>query len=226
LDLATAAVEVELDLETGIGASRTVLGFSDALRAIEEVETDERTVAAEFAREMDGSAGGTGLLGVDGTFDRIESFLVTEGDGGVPRATELEGDILSWSSRAPADEFARDIKDGTPLTLREDKIVFVLVTIGGAVAVELVLGTALTGAAAVCTLLMESVRDMGVIMSLDGLDGLEAERKEAAETVEEVLATFAGPVVRTVATEFVLDIETVDDFGLYADLTLGSGSSR
>jgi hypothetical protein len=203
--------------------SRIVLGFSDAFRAIEEVETDERTVAAEFAREMGGSAGGTVPLGVDGTFDRIESFLVTEGDGGVPRAKELERDILSWSSRALADEFARDINDGTPLALREDKFVFVLVTTGGAVAVELVLGTALTGSATVCTLLMESVRVMGIVMSLDGLDGLKAERKEVEETVEEVLATFA---VRTVATEFVLDIETVDDFGLKADLTLGSGSSR
>ena len=198
--------------------SRIVLGFSDAVRAIEEVETDERTVAVELAREMGGSAGGTVLLGVDGTFDRIESFLVTEGDGGVPRAKELERDVLSCSSRALADEFARDIDDGTPLALREDKIVFVLVTTGGAVVVELFLDTALTGAATVCTLLMESVRDIGIVMSLDGLDGLDAE-----ETIEEVLATFA---VRTVATEFVRDIETVDDFGLKADLTLGSGSSR
>ena len=215
-----------MNLETDAGASRIVLGFSDALRAIEEVETAERTVAAEFAREIDASAGGTGSLVADGAFDRIESFLVTEGDGGAPRAEELVRDILSWSSRALADESARDINDGTPLTLREDKIVFVLATIGGAVAVELVLDTELTGAAAVCTLLMESVRDMGVIISLDGLDGVAAERKEAEETVEEVLATFTGPVVRTVATEFVLDIETVEDFGLKADLTLGSGSSR
>lgn len=195
-----------MDLETDVGASRIVLGFSDALGAVEEIEADERTVAAEFAREMDGRAGGTGSLGVDGAFDRIESFLVTEGDGGAPRTMER------GSSRALADEFARDITDGTSLALREDRIVFVLVTTGGAVAV--------------CTLLMESVRVMGVVMSLDGLDGLEAERKEAEETVEEVLATLADPVVRTVATEFVLDIETVEDFGLNADLTLGSGSSR
>lgn len=215
-----------MDLETDAGASRIVFGFSDALRAAEEVETDERTVAAELAREMGGRAGGTGSLGVDGAFDIIESFLVTEGDGGAPRAMEREGDIFSPSSRALADEFARDMTDGTPLALREDKIVFVLVTTGGAVAVELVLDTASTGAAAVCTLLIESVRAMGVVMSLGGLDGLEAERKEAEETVEEVLATLAGPVVRTVATEFVLDIETVEDFGLKADLTLGSGSSR
>ena len=216
----------ELDLETDAGASRIVLGLSDALRAIEEVETAERTVAAEFAREMDGSAGGTGSPGVDGVFDRIESFLVTEGDGGALRAEELVRDILSWSSRALANESARDINDGTPLALREDKIVFVLATTGGVVAVELVLDTVLAGAAAVCTLLMESVRVMGVIISLDGLDGLEAERKEAEETVEEVRATFGCPVVRTVATEFVLDIETVEDFGLKADLMLGSGSSR
>lgn len=209
-----------MDLETDVGASRIVLGFSDALGAVEEIEADERTVAAEFAREMDGRAGGTGSLGVDGAFDRIESFLVTEGDGGAPRTMER------GSSRALADEFARDITDGTSLALREDRIVFVLVTTGGAVAVELALDTAFTGAVAVCTLLMESVRVMGVVMSLDGLDGLEAERKEAEETVEEVLATLADPVVRTVATEFVLDIETVEDFGLNADLTLGSGSSR
>lgn len=196
------------------------MGFSDALRAVEEVEADERTVAAEFAREIDGRAGGTGSLGVDGAFDRIESFLVTEGEGGAPRTME------SGSSRALADEFAREITDGTSLALREDRIVFVLVTTGGTVAVELVLDTGFTGAVAVCTLLMESVRVMGVVMSLDGLDGLEAERKEAEETVEEVLATLADPVVRTVATEFVLDIETVEDFGLKADLTLGSGSSR
>lgn len=73
-----------MDLETGAGASRIVLGFSAALRAVEEVETDERTVAAEFARETDGSAGGTVPLGVDGVFDRTESFLVIEGDGGAP----------------------------------------------------------------------------------------------------------------------------------------------
>ena len=222
----TAAVEVELDLDTGAGASRIVLGFSDALRAVEEMEMDERTVAAEFAREMGGSAG-TGSLGVDGVFDRTESFLVIEGDGGAPRITaeESERDTLSWSSRV-ADEFARDMDDGTPLALREDKIVFVLLAIGGAVAVEFVLDTALTGAAAVCTLFIESVRDTGGIVSLDGLDGLEAEREDAEETIEEVLATFAVPVVRTVASESDLDIETVEDFGLKADLTLGSGSSR
>jgi hypothetical protein len=215
-----------LDLETDAGASRIVFGFSDVLRAVEEVDIDERTVAAELAREMGGRAGGTGSLGVDGAFDRIESFLVTEGDGGAPRAMEKERDILSWSSCALADEFAREITDGTPLALREDNIVFVLVTTGGAVAVELVIDTASTGAVAVCTLLMESVRAIGVVTSLDGLGGLEAERKEAEETVEDVLATLAGPVVRTVATELVLDIETVEDFGLKADLTLGSGSSR
>jgi len=173
------------------------LGFSDALRVVEEVETDERTVAAEFARETDGSAGGTVSLWVDGVFDRTESLLVTEGDGGASRtiAEALERDTLSWSSRALADEFARDIDDGTSFALREDEIVFVLVAIRGAVAVELVLDTALTGAVAVCTLFMESVRDMGGIVSLDGLDGLEAERENAEETVEKVLATFAGPVV-------------------------------
>jgi hypothetical protein len=219
----TAAAEAELDLETDAGASRIVLGFSDALRAVEEVETDERTVAAEFAREMDGSTGGTGSLGVDEVFDRTESFLVTEGDGGAPRTIELERNALSWSSRALADEFARDIDDGTPLALREDEIVFVLVAIGGAVTVEFVLDTALRGAVAVCTLFMESVRDTGGIVSLGGLDDLEAEREDAEETIEEVLATFA---VRTVATESDLDTETVEDLGLKADLTLGSGSSR
>lgn len=127
------------------------------------------------------------------------------------------------SSRALADEFARDIDVGTPLALREDEIVFVLVAIGGAFTVEFVLDTALRGAAVVWTLFMESVRDIGGIVSLDGL---EAERKVAEETVEAVLATFAGPVVRTVTTEFDLDIETVEDFGLKAGLTLGSGSSR
>lgn len=187
-----------------------------------EVEADERTVAAEFARETDGSAGGTGSLGVDGVLDKTESFLVTEGDGGAPRtiADELERITFSWSPCALADESARDIDDWTPLALREDEIVFVLVAIGGTVTVEPAL---LTGAAAVCTLFMESVRDTGGIVSLDGL---EAEREDAEETVEEVLATFAGPVVRTVATESDLDIETVEDFGLKADLTLGSGSSR
>ena len=173
------------------------MGFSDALRAVEEVETDERTVAAEFARETDDSIGGTGSLGVDGVFDRTESFLVTEGDGGAPRtiAEELERDTLFWSSRALADEFARDTDDGTPLAPREDGIVFVLVAIGGAVTVELVLDTALTGTVAVCTLFMESVRDTGGIVSLNGLDGLEVSREDAEETVEEVLATFAGPIV-------------------------------
>lgn len=182
-----------MDLETDAGGSRIVLGLSDALRAAVEVETDERTVAAEFAREMDGRAGGTGSLGVDGAFDAIESFLVTEGDGGAPRAMEREGEILSWSSRALADEFPREITEGTPLALREDRIVLALVTTGGAVAVELVLDTGFTGAAAECTLLMESVRAMGVIMSLDGLDGLEAERKEAEETVEEVWQRWQFP---------------------------------
>ena len=102
----------------------------------------------------------------------------------------------------------------------------VLVAIGGAVTVELVLDTASRGAAAVCTLFMESVGTTGGIVSLDGLDGLEGEREDAEETIEEVLATLAGPVVRIVATESDLDTETVEAFGLNADLTPGSGSSR
>ena len=179
----TSAVEIELDLETDAGASRIGLGFSDALRAAEDVERDERTVAAEFARETE-----------DGTFDRTESFLVTEGGDGVPGtiAEGLERNIVLWTSRALAEEFARDVDEGMPLVLREDKIVFVLVAFGGAAAVELVLDT---GAAAKCTLFMESVRDTGGTTSLDSLGGLEAERTVAEETVDEVLATFAVPVV-------------------------------
>jgi len=209
-----SAVEVELDLETDAGASRIGLGFSDTLRAAEDVERDERTVAAEFARETE-----------DGTFDRTESFLVTEGDGGAPGtiAEGLERDVVLWTLRALAEEFAREVDEGMPLVLREDKIVFVLVAFGGAAAVELVLDT---GAAAECTFFMESVRDTGGTTSLGGLGGLEAEWTDAEETVEGALATFAVPVVWTVATELVLDMETVEDLGLNADLMLGSGSSR
>jgi hypothetical protein len=44
--------------------------------------------------------------------------------------------------------------------------------------------------------------------------------------MEGVLNRGLGPVVRTVAVEFDLDIETEADLGLEADLMLGSGSSR
>jgi hypothetical protein len=44
--------------------------------------------------------------------------------------------------------------------------------------------------------------------------------------MEGVLARFLEPLVRTVAVEFDLDMETEEDLGLEEDLMLGSGSSR
>jgi hypothetical protein len=76
---------------------------------------------------------------------------------------------------------------------------------------------------------MELVRDREIkedeslYFEVDLFDLVDAE-----EAMEGVLATFSGrdPAVRTVETESDLDIETVDDLGLDADLMLGSGSSR
>jgi hypothetical protein len=82
-------VEVELDLDTEIGASSMVFGFSDTLRVV-EAEADERTVAAELAREIEGEAGDPWLFEMEGTLvtdgawrsDEIESFLSS--DSGAP----------------------------------------------------------------------------------------------------------------------------------------------
>jgi len=50
---------------------------------------------------------------------------------------------------------------------------------------------------------------------------------DVRDTMDGVLLKVAGrdPAVRTVETESDLDMETVDDLGLVADLILGSGSS-
>jgi hypothetical protein len=66
-------VEVEFDLDTEIGASRMVLGFADMLSAVEDAEADERTVAAELAREIGGAAIESPLL-------RREGILVIDAD--------------------------------------------------------------------------------------------------------------------------------------------------
>lgn len=89
----------------------------------------------------------------------------------------------------------------------------------------LVLDKAFAGVVVVGALVMELVRDRETKedMSLYFADLVDAE-----DAMEGVLATFAGrdPAVRTVETESDLDIETVGDLGLEADLMLGSGSSR
>lgn len=90
----------------------------------------------------------------------------------------------------------------------------------------LVLDKAFAGGALVWALVMELVRDRETKEEKSLY--FEADLVEAEEAMEGVLATFAGrdPAVRTVETESDLDIETVDDLGLEADLMLGSGSSR
>jgi hypothetical protein len=70
-----ALVEAELDLDTETGISSIVLGYSDTLRAIEEAEADERMVAAELAREIEGEGGGP----LAWLFE-IEETLDTDGD--------------------------------------------------------------------------------------------------------------------------------------------------
>lgn len=112
-----------------------------------------------------------------------------------------------------------------PLTLSEGSIVVAPATDWGVVITVLVLDKAFAGGMLVWALVMEFVRDREIKEdeSLYFEDLVDAE-----EAMEGVLATFAGrdPAVRTVETESDLDIETVDDLGLKADLILGSGSSR
>jgi hypothetical protein len=232
-------VAVELDLDT------------DWSRWIDlEAEADERTVAVEFERETEGGRGGSWLLETEGTLDNgdgnlwsdeIEPLLDTE--AGAPRAVaeelerdtevgalrtvaeELARDTVPCGCRALAKEFALETGDAMPLALSEGKIVVAPATDWGVVTTVLVLDKAFAEGVLVWALVMELVRDRETKEdeSLYFEDLVDAE-----EAMEGVLATFAGrdPAVRTVETESDLDIETVDDLGLEADLMLGSGSSR
>jgi hypothetical protein len=118
-------VEVESDLNTEIGASSMVLGLSDTVRAAEEAEAVERAVAAELAREIEGEAGVSWLLEIEGILttdgdrrlDEIESILDTDGGTSRTVAEELERDTVRAASRALVEEFALDTGDDGPLTL-------------------------------------------------------------------------------------------------------------
>jgi hypothetical protein len=147
---------------------------------------------------------------------------------GAPRAVaeELARDTVPCGCLALAEEFALETGDAMPLALSEGKIVVAPATDWGVVITVLVLDKAFAGVVVVVwALVMEFVRDRETKEdeSLYFEDLVDAE-----EATEGVLATFAGrdPAVRTVETESDLDIETVDDLGLEADLMLGSGSSR
>jgi len=113
-----------------------------------------------------------------------------------------------------------------PLALSDGKIVDAPATDWGVVTTVLVLDKAFAEGVVVWTLVMELVR-LRVINEDESLY-FEADLVGAEEAMEGVLATFAGrdPAVRTVETESDLDIETVDDLGLEAELILGAGSSR
>ena len=138
-------------------------------------------------------------------------------------AEELERDTVPWASRALAEEFALDTGEAGPLALWDDKIVFALAIDWGLDATELVLDNDVAGVAALRALVIEFVRDKD---EAEPVCDLGADLAEAEETMEEVLARFAGPVERTVAVEFDLDIESEGDLGLETDLMLGAGSSR
>ncbi len=141
-------------------------------------------------------------------------------------ADELARDTLPCACRAPAIEFALETGDAMPLALSDGKIVDAPATDWGVVTTVLVLDKAFAEGVVVWTLVMELVR-LRVINEDESLY-FEADLVGAEEAMEGVLATFAGrdPAVRTVETESDLDIETVDDLGLEAELILGAGSSR
>lgn len=205
--------EIEPVLDTEAGASRTVAVELErdtevgALRAgAEELASDtevgaSRTVAVELERDT---------------------------EVGAPRAVaeELVRDTLPCGCFALAEEFALKTGDATPLALSEGKIVVAPPTDWGTLTIVLVLDKAFAEGVGVWALVMELVRDR--VIKEDESLYFEVDLVEAEDAVEVVLATFAGrdPAVRTVETESDLDIETVDDLGLEADLMLGSGSSR
>ncbi len=112
-----------------------------------------------------------------------------------------------------------------PLALSEGKIVVAPATDWGVVTTVLLLDKAFAGGVLVWALVMELVRDREI---KDDESLYFEDLVDTEEAMEGVLATFAGrdPAVRRVETESDLDIETVDDLGLEADLMLGSGSSR
>jgi hypothetical protein len=185
-----------------------------------------RTVAEELERDTEVGASRT-----------VAVELERDTEVGAPRAVaeELARDTVSCGCRALAEEFALETGDAMPLALSEGKIVVAPATDWGIVTIVLVLdkafaggafaGGAFAGGVEVWALVMELVRDRETKEdeSLYFEDLVDAE-----EAMEGVLATFVGrdPAVRTVETESDLDIETVDDLGLEADLMLGSGSSR
>ena len=196
----------ELERDTEMGASRTV-----AVELERDTEVGApRAVAVELERDI---------------------------EVGSPRAVaeELARDTVPCGCRALAEEFALETGDAMPLALSEGKIVVAPATDWGIVTTVLVLDKAFAGGAftegafaegvVVWALVMELVRDR-VTKEEESL--YFEDLVDAEEATEGVLPTFAGrdPAVRTVETESDLDIETVDDLGLEADLMLGSGSSR
>jgi len=124
-----------------------------------------------------------------------------------------------------AKEFVLETGDAMPLALSEGKIVVAPATDWGVVTTVLLLDKAFAGGVLVWALVMELVRDREI---KDDESLYFEDLVDTEEAMEGVLATFAGrdPAVRRVETESDLDIETVDDLGLEADLMLGSGSSR
>ena len=187
----------------------------------EELERDTevgapRKVAEELARD-------TGI----GASRTVAVELERDTEAGAPRTVveELARDTVPCGCRALAEEFALEIGDATPLALSEGNIVVAPSTDWGVVTTVLVLDKAFAEGVVVWALVIELVRDR---VTKDDESLYFEDLVDAVEAMEGVLATFAGrdPAVRTVETESDLDIETVDDFGLEADLILGSGSSR
>jgi hypothetical protein len=156
----------------------------------------------------------------------MEPFLDTEGGAAALRtvAVELERDSVPCAWRTLAEEFVLNTDGAASPVPWDEVIVFVLESDCGALTTELFLDKLFSGGV-VCALVTELARDTEVNVSLCDL---VADLVDAEETIEGVLATFAGrdPAVRRVETESVLDTETADDLGLEADLILGSGSSR
>jgi hypothetical protein len=197
--------EIEPFLDTGACALRIVA---------EELERDtemgaSRTVAVELERDTE--VGAPRAVAVE---------LERDIEVGSPRAVaeELARDTVPCGCRALAEEFALETGDAMPLALSEGKIVVAPATDWGIVTTVLALDKAFAGGAFTEGAFAEGVVVWALVMELV--------RDRVTKEEESLYFEDLVDAERTVETESDLDIETVDDLGLEADLMLGSGSSR
>jgi hypothetical protein len=188
---------VELDLDTDWP------GWIDL-----EAEADERTVAAEFERDMEGGRGGSWLLEMEGTLDNgggdfwsyeIEPFLDT--GAGAPRtvAVELERDTGVDASRTVAVESERDTEVGAPRPVAEELARDTVPCGCRALAKELALETGDAMPLALSEGKIVVATDWGVVTTVLVLDK----------------AFVGGLEVGALVMELVRDRETKEDMSLY-----------